>query len=52
METNTLVETLQNKVASLETELSYLNQILTACGFPEGIATLKIAAEEVLKTLA
>jgi hypothetical protein len=46
------VELLQNKVSMLESELTYLNQILIACGFPEGLSTLRVAAEEVMKTLA
>lgn len=40
---------LESKVDMLETELSYLDGILRRCGFPEGIASLKLAVAEVLK---
>ena len=46
---------LQSKVAQLEstvdvmeTELSYLNEILLKCGFPQGINSLKQTIEELL----
>jgi hypothetical protein len=39
---------LESKVDMLESELSYLNEILQQCGFPEGIATLKAAAEDLI----
>lgn len=39
---------LESKVDMLESELTYLNEILTRCGFSEGITTLKAAAEELL----
>ncbi len=39
---------LESKVDLLESELSYLNHILIECGFPEGIATLKMTVEELL----
>ena len=46
---------LQNKVAQLEstvdvmeTELSYLNEILLKCGFPQGINSLKQTIEDLL----
>lgn len=39
---------LESKVDMLEAELSYLNLILTHCGFPEGISTLKSTVEELL----
>ena len=40
---------LESRIDHLETELSYLNNLLVQCGFPEGIATLKMTAEELLK---
>ncbi len=48
---NSLLAALESKVDMLETELSYLNQILVDCGFPEGITTLKQTVEESLKGL-
>jgi hypothetical protein len=32
----------------LESELSYIDQLLLKCGFPEGIKTLKKTVEELL----
>ena len=32
----------------LQTELSYLDQILRECGFPEGINSLKETVEELI----
>lgn len=40
---------LESRIDHLETELSYLNQILIEYGFPEGIETLKYTVEEQLK---
>lgn len=40
---------LESRIDHLETELSYLNQLLVDCGFPEGIKTLKITAEELIE---
>ncbi len=40
---------LESKVDMLETELCYLNDILMKCGFPEGIATLKVTVEDMLQ---
>ncbi|MCX6990934.1 MAG: hypothetical protein NTX49_07740 [Chlamydiae bacterium] len=42
------VASLESKVDLLEAELIYLNEILTRCGFPEGIMTLKSTVEELL----
>lgn len=42
------IASLESKVDMLEAELSYLNLILTHCGFPEGINTLKSTVEELL----
>lgn len=47
MENSNIVASLESKVDHLETELSYLNQLLTQCGFPEGISSLKAAAIEL-----
>lgn len=43
------VAALESKVDMLESELSYLNEILIRCGFPEGVSTLKSTIEELLK---
>ena len=32
----------------LETELSYLNELLMRCGFPQGVESLKSTVEELL----
>ena len=40
---------LESKVDQLEAELSYLNDVLVRCGFPEGIETLKATALELLE---
>jgi hypothetical protein len=50
MDLNQKIATLESIVDYLTTELSYLNQLLVDCGFSEGIATLKMAAEELLKS--
>lgn len=42
------VAALETQVDMLETELSYLNQILVECGFPQGIHTLKDTVEELI----
>lgn len=39
---------LETKIDMLESELSYMNEILSRCGFPEGIKTLKETVEELL----
>lgn len=39
---------LESKIDMLEAELSYLNDMLVRCGFPEGIITLKATVEELL----
>ncbi len=49
MDLNKKIAILESLVDHLNTELNYLNQILVDCGFSEGIATLKMAAEEMLK---
>ncbi len=46
---NARVAYLESKVDMLETELGYLNEILMQCGFPEGIATLKMTVEDMLQ---
>ncbi len=40
---------LESRVDHLETEISYLNHLLVQCGFSEGITTLKMSAEELIK---
>ena len=52
MDTNKKIAALESLVDYLKTEISYLNQILVECGFSEGINTLKMAAEEMIKGLA
>ena len=42
------VASLESTVDVLESELSYLNTMLTRCGFPDGIRTLKETVEELL----
>ena len=42
------IAALESKIDQLEAEFIYLNQILTECGFPNGIETLKGTVEEVL----
>jgi hypothetical protein len=42
------IASLESHVDLLETELSYLNELLVRCGFPEGVQTLKETAEEML----
>lgn len=39
---------LETKIDMLESELSYMHEILIRCGFPEGIETLKATVEELL----
>ncbi len=42
------VASLESKIDMLESELMYLNEMLVKCGFPEGIATLKMTVLELL----
>lgn len=42
------VASLESKVDMLESELTYLNDMLIRCGFPEGIKTLKETVQELL----
>ncbi|MES2344995.1 MAG: hypothetical protein V4494_03545 [Chlamydiota bacterium] len=42
------IASLETKIDMLESELSYMNEILSRCGFPEGIKTLKETVEELL----
>lgn len=46
---NNHIASLESRVDHLETELSYLNNILIQCGFPEGITTLKATVMEMLQ---
>ncbi|HUD00959.1 MAG TPA: hypothetical protein VMR37_01405 [Rhabdochlamydiaceae bacterium] len=47
-ELNSKVAGLESRVDLLESELSYIDQLLLKCGFPEGIKTLKRTVEELL----
>ncbi len=47
-ELQTKVSVLESHVDHLETELSYINDLLLRCGFPHGIQTLKITIEQML----
>jgi len=49
---NNDIAILESRIDHLETELSYLDNLLVRCGFPEGIATLKLTAEELLSETA
>ncbi len=49
MDNNKKIAALESLVDHLKTELSYLNDLLIRCGFSEGISTLKMSAEELLK---
>jgi outer membrane murein-binding lipoprotein Lpp len=40
---------LESAVDLLESELSYLDERLVLCGFPEGVKTLKATVEELLR---
>lgn len=40
---------LESQIDHLQTELSYLNELLVRIGFDEGICSLKAAAEEILQ---
>lgn len=42
------IAVLESKVDMLESELTYLNELLIKCGFPQGIYTLKATVEEIL----
>ncbi len=44
----TKIASLESQVDHLETELTFLNERLIACGFPEGIESLKASVEEIL----
>jgi predicted nuclease with TOPRIM domain len=46
------VAVLETKVDMLESELTYLNEMLMRCGFSEGIHTLKETVEELLSEQA
>ncbi len=39
---------LESRLDQFESELSYVNQLLLACGFPEGVASLKYTIEDLL----
>lgn len=44
----TKVAGLESRLDMLESELSYLNELLRRCGFPGGIDTLKSTVEDLL----
>ncbi len=46
---NKYVAALETRVDQLETELTQLNLLLKKVGFPDGIATLKESALEILE---
>ncbi|MBP7074661.1 MAG: hypothetical protein KBA81_04675 [Rhabdochlamydiaceae bacterium] len=46
----TRIAFLESQVDLLETELTVLNDLLTRCGFAEGIRTLKTTVQEILST--
>ncbi|HAB98422.1 MAG TPA: hypothetical protein DCE71_01205 [Parachlamydiales bacterium] len=46
---NKYIATLESRIDHLETELTQLDLLLKKVGFPEGIATLKETAEELLQ---
>lgn len=48
MENNKKIALLESQNDMLETELSYLDNLLIDCGFPEGIKTLKETALELI----
>ncbi len=47
MSINTIAK-LETRIDFLETEITYLNNLLVKVGFPDGIATLKETALEIL----
>jgi hypothetical protein len=51
-ELNSKIAGLESHVDLLESELSYIDQLLLKCGFPEGIKTLKMTVEELLSESA
>ena len=42
------VAILESKLDQVESELSYIHNLLLDCGFPEGVKTLKMTIEELL----
>jgi hypothetical protein len=48
-ELNSRIAGLESQVDHLESELSYIDQLLLSCGFPEGVKTLKKTVEELLR---
>lgn len=52
MDPNKKIAALESLVDHLKTEITYLNQILTECGFSEGLTTLKQTVEEFLKGIS
>jgi hypothetical protein len=46
-----LISQLETKIDFLETELSYINNLLLECGFSHGTETLKETAKELLEEM-
>lgn len=40
---------LESRLDQIETEFSYINKLLFECGFPEGLQSLKLTIEDLLK---
>ncbi len=40
---------MESRVDLLETELSYIHEMLIRCGFPEGITSLKDTMQELIE---
>lgn len=47
-ELNKKIARLESKIDLLETELTHLDGMLLACGFPNGVQTLKETIKEIL----
>ncbi|MBM3201346.1 MAG: hypothetical protein FJZ56_02935 [Chlamydiae bacterium] len=45
----TKLAALESQLDMMETELSYLNEILVECGFPQGINTLRKTVEDLIQ---
>ncbi len=45
----TEVAILETKMDHMQTEMDLLDQLLIKCGFPDGIASLKLAAAALLQ---
>lgn len=45
---NAQIAALESQVDHLESELSYVHELLVRFGFPEGVQSLKMSLEEIL----